>query len=312
MGENEKYIAVVGGTNIDMTATVDGEFRIGNMNNGSANIFLGGVGRNIALNLNHLDTPVELVSALGNDAFGRDVLNKAKEAGIGVDHTIVSDNYTSSIVLIISDAEKDMKTGVKAINPLELLTVDYLKEKASVIDGAAYSVVDASLPKDVLEHLGNHHKETVFFIDPASEVESEKIQDLIGEFEIVKPNQEEAEALSGVTIDDVEDAKVAAQKLIEKGVQHVFMTMADGGTVYSNGAEDLFIDIPTVDAVSSTGAGDALMAALTYCFYHGKEIEYSIKFAMAASVLILKSEESVHPEFSEDKIKETMEELGFL
>jgi len=229
-----------------------------------------------------------------------------------MNHTIVSDNYTSSTVLIISDAEKEMKGGVKAINPLELLTVDYLKEKASVIEGADYCVVDASLPKEVLEHLADQHKETVFFIDPASETESDKIQDLIGKFEIVKPNQEEAAALSGVTIDDVEDAKAAAQKLIKKGVQHVFMTMADGGTVYSNGDEALFIDVPSVDAVSSTGAGDALMAALTYCFYHSKEIEYSIKFAMAASVLTLKSEASVHSEFSEDKIKETMEELGFL
>jgi len=67
-----------------------------------------------------------------------------------------------------------------------------------------------------------------------------------------------------------------------------------------------------VNAVSSTGAGDALIAALTYSFYQDKEIEYSIQFSIAASVLTLKSEESVHPELSEGKIKKMMEELGFL
>jgi len=82
MDENKGYVAVIGGINIDMTATVDGEFRMENMNKGASNISLGGVGRNIALNLSHLDTPVELISALGNDAFGRDALHKAKEAGI--------------------------------------------------------------------------------------------------------------------------------------------------------------------------------------------------------------------------------------
>jgi len=122
----------------------------------------------------------------------------------------------------------------------------------------------------------------------------------------------EAEALSGIAIDDVKGAKEATQHLIEKGFKGVFITIQDGGVVYSNGDENLFIDAPIMDAVSSTGAGDALMAALTYCFYHSKEIEYSIKFAMAASVLMLKSEASVHSEFSENKIKETMEELGFL
>lgn len=146
-----------------------------------------------------------------------------------MDHTIVSDKHTSSTVMIISDSESNMETGVKAINPLELLTVDYLKEKAEVIDGAAYCVVDASLPREVLEHLVDHHQETVFFIDPASETESEKLQDFISKFDIVKPNQQEAETLSEMTIDDVKDAKKAAKKLVENGVQHVFITMDDGG-----------------------------------------------------------------------------------
>lgn len=312
MKKNERYIVVIGGINIDLKAIVDGEFRIGNMNKGTTSISLGGVGWNIALNLSYLDIPVKLISALGKDGFGRDALKRAKEAKIDMDHTIISDKYASSTVMIISDSEKEAETGVKAINPLELITIDYLKEKASVIDEAAYCIVDASLPREVLEHLEDYHKKTVFFIDPASETESERLQHFIGKFEIVKPNQQEAETLSGVKIVDVTDAKKAGQKLIEKGVRHVFITLDDGGTVYCSEEEDLFIDVPTIDSISSTGAGDALISAMVYCFYHDREIEYSIKFSIAASVLTLKSENPVHPEFSENNIKETMKELGFL
>jgi len=82
MEKYEKYVAVIGGTNIDMEATVDGEFNIGNMNKGSSNISLGGVGWNIALNLSYLNTPVELISALGEDAFGRDTLKKEKKLAL--------------------------------------------------------------------------------------------------------------------------------------------------------------------------------------------------------------------------------------
>jgi len=269
------------------------------------------VGRNIALNLRRLKVPVKLISALGDDVYGREALNEATEFGVDVTHTIVSTNDTSSTVIEIFDRDGAMKTGVKAPNPLELITIDYLKKKASVIDEADYCIVDASLSEDVLEYLGNNQKNTVFFVDPASKKDTEKLLDFIGKFEIIKPNQTEAEVLSGMTIENAEDAKKAAQKLNKKGVRQVYITLDDGGAVYHDGKEAIYIDGPKADPISTTGAGDAFDAALVYCLCHDLETDYSVKFATAASILTLQSEISVHPEFSEEKIKETMKEHGF-
>lgn len=308
MGKNqsERYVLIIGGVNIDIAVTIEGELHLEEMNPGSTNIALGGVGRNIALNLRRLKIPVKLISALTNDVYGKEAMNEATEYGVDMAHTVVSDNYTSSTVIEISDRDGTMKTGVKAANPLELITVDYLKKKASVIDEADYCVVEASLSEDVLEYLGNNHKNTVFFVDPASKKDTKKLLNHIGKFDIVKPNQTEAEVLTGITIENAKDAKKAAEMLIEKGVRKVFITLDDGGAVYHYGNEAVYIAAPKSDPISTTGAGDAFDAALIYCLYHDMETDYSVNFAIAASTLTLQTELAVHPELSEEKIKDTI------
>ena len=70
---------------------------------------------------------------------------------------------------------------------------------------------------------------------------------------------------------------------------------------------------PVGDGVAvgvATGAGDAFVAALTFCRMKDYEIEEAVRFSMAASILALSHEETINPNISEEKVFQKMKEAG--
>ncbi len=63
-------ICVIGGANVDITASSEEAFRIGDSNPGRVEVSWGGVGRNIAHNLALLGDEVQLLTIFGGGLFG--------------------------------------------------------------------------------------------------------------------------------------------------------------------------------------------------------------------------------------------------
>lgn len=118
------------------------------------------------------------------------------------------------------------------------------------------------------------------------------IEELIGLFDVVKPNELEGKVLTGV--DCREDPYEAARIIKSWGPNVVIVTLAELGSVIYDG--ERFIDIPPfeIDLIDSTGAGDTYMAGFTFEYLKTKDLRRSGCFASCVSSIMI---EQVGPAF---------------
>lgn len=306
--ENE-YVTVVGGTNIDIQGFTKNKLVLQDSNPGKVKISLGGVGRNIAENLVKLGVDVKLFSAVGNDMYGRRIIEECRVIGIDIDNVLILDDAASSTYLCILNEMGDMEVAISDMDIFNKITPEYIKNKKYIIKNSQVIVVDTNVPKGTLEYLVTNFSDKVFFLDTVSTTKAMKVKDIIGYFHTIKPNKIETEVLTGIKINGLDDLRKASHYFLNKGVKRVFISLGSEGIFYEDENKFNLIKPPSVKIVNTTGAGDAFLAALVYSYINQFSIYESARFGMAASVLALSHENTINPYMSVEKISKIIKEM---
>ncbi len=303
------YVCVIGGSNVDIQGFPDHELIYKDSNVGKVKISLGGVGRNVAENLARLGVATRLISVVGDDAYGRQILEEAEQIGLNMQDTLVLEGEQTSTYLSILDHTMDMVLAINHMASSDRMTVAFIKTKRQTIENAALCVLDTNVPAGVLAYVLTTFRDTVFFLDTVSTVKARKVKDLIGRIHTIKPNRLEAEILSGMPIRDAADLRQAVGILHEKGVRNIFISLGAEGIFYSNGEIARRLATPKVKIVNATGAGDAALAALSFGHLRARTIDEMAKLALAASIIALSSENTINPAMSEELLNDKVKEL---
>jgi pseudouridine kinase len=306
----EDYICVLGGSNMDIVGFPSGKLNAHDSNPGKVKISLGGVGRNIAENLVHLGVETKLISALGDDMYGKKILDHANAIGLDMKSTMVLSQRPTSTYLAILDEMGDMNAAISQMDIFDELTIDFIQSQRQVIENAKVCVVDTNMPEKLIGYVLDNFKNTDFFLDTVSTAKALKVKGRIGGFHTIKPNKMEAELLSGIKIFGKGDLLKTSQYFLDQGVKRVFITLGEDGVFLNDGKANKLIAAPKVKPVNATGAGDAFVAALAYCHFNSMETEDSARFAMGAAVLALSYEDTINPNISKQNINQTMKEIG--
>ena len=294
-------VVVAGGVNIDVGARSAGKLRLRDSNPGYVRTGLGGVGRNIAHNLTLLGAETELLTALGGDDYARAVAASCRELGIGIDRALrVPEAHTSTYVYI-NNEDGDMAVAVSDMAICERLTPDYFAACLDTLNGAALVVADTNLPEESLQYLAEHLT-VPLFIDPVSTAKAEKLAALLPKIHTLKPNGHEAELLSGVSVVDRNSARRAARKLIDMGVKQVVVSLGKEGFLAAAEDETVWQPAPDAEVVSTTGAGDALMAALAWSFLRGENLSRMAALGAAAAAIAIECAETINPDLSAEAV----------
>lgn len=289
------YVVVIGAANIDIGGHPKNDLIARDSNPGSISIGYGGVGRNIAHNLRMLDVPVKLISTVGEDALGRDLLEDCRNLGIDISDVLIDRNETSSMYMYINDVEGDMALALCHVKIDSLLTPEYFRDKMDTINNAKCVVIDCNLSPEAFEYLAKNCTAPIF-VDPVSQTHAHKIGDNLGYIHTIKPNALEAEYLTDMTIRTVEDAKSAANSLIETGIERVFLSMDKDGILAADREHMVMVPCCPTDMVCTTGAGDSSMAAIVWSYYNDvKDIAEVAKAANAVASLTIESVETINP-----------------
>jgi len=305
---DEDFVTVIGGVNVDIIGFPKDNLIQKDSNPGIVKISLGGVGRNIAENLVKLGIHSKLISAIGDDEYGRMVLTEAKNIGLDIKDSLILNNQPTSIYMAVLDKQGDMNVAISDMSIFEEISIDFIKQKKYLIENAKICVIDTNIPKEVIKYILLNNKKTDFFLDTVSTTKAMKIKDLIGKFHTIKPNKIESEKISGIKINCKKDLEICAEYFLNKGVKRVFISLGEEGLYYNDGTHKNYIPAHIVKVINSTGAGDAFMAALVYCYYNDFDIEYSAKFAMSASLLALSHEDTINPKMSVENIDKIVKE----
>jgi len=309
LSQEEPYICVVGGSNIDIQGCPKDSLILGDSNPGSVKTSLGGVGRNIAENLTRLGVKTKFLSVVGDDENGKRILAHAKSIDLHMENTLVVKGESTSTYLCVLDEKRDMNVAISYMDILKNMDIDYIKKNDYIIKNSKFCIVDANLP-EILEYLINTY-DVPFILDTVSASKAKNIKEFVGYFHTIKPNKMEAEVLSGIAINNEEDLKKAGKYFVDKGVTNVFITLGADGVYYKTPNIEGIIVPPTMEMVGATGAGDAFVAGLTYGLFNNKDIEEEIRFAIGASILAISCEETINPNMTSSLVKKTIENLKF-
>ena len=293
---------VIGGMNMDICGKPSGAFRMGDSNLGAVSLKPGGVGRNIAHNLCLLGAEVSLVSAVGNDLYGRSLKSYCDELGMDTHMVAVLDGCSTSTYLYVTDAEGDMVVAINDMDISRRIDPEYLKGHMDEINRADAVVVDANLSEEAIAYIADNCTAPLF-ADSVSAAKTKRLIPLFKKLEGLKPNAMEAHELTGC-----EKAEFAAKVLLDMGIKRVFISEGAEGMLAASGEEMVIQPRLSAKVVNTTGAGDSATAAMVWAIAQGMSLAQCAKAAAAAGAITVGSEYTNAPELSAKKVLELMEE----
>ena len=297
------YIVVIGGVNMDIGAVSAAPLVPRDSNPGRVTTSLGGVGRNIAHNLCLLGEQVSMVTVLGQDGFAQSVRENAADIGLDLSHSATIPGGRTGTYLFIDDCDGDMALAVNDMAIYDHITPEFLRQRLDYVNHADLVVAETNLPEASLQWLCTHCTAPIL-ADPVSTIKAPKLLPVLDKLTALKPNRMEAELLSGVKIADEDSLRRAAQALLDKGVQQVYISLgADGLYAADREGRTARIPCPRVEVVNATGGGDAMAAALASCIAHGRPLEECARMASGAGALACTAEETIHPGMSWENIQ---------
>ena len=305
----ENYVTVIGGSNMDIQGFPNNPLVMYDSNPGKVDISMGGVGRNIAENLSRLNVNTKLISAIGNDLYGNTILSECKNLNIDVNDCLVSDEYSTSIYVSILNNSKDMQLAISHMDIIEKLDESFIHSKHKSIDDSKAIVIDTNLSNEAIDFITRNYSHLPIFVDTVSTAKCLKIKDILDRFEGIKLNKYEAETLSGIKIENLDDVKKSCEFFINKGIKNVFITLGGDGVYCANTDKAVHIPGVKINIINATGAGDAFMSGIMYGFMNDLDLEETAKFSVGASILALSHKNTINPNLSVDLINQTIKEL---
>jgi pseudouridine kinase len=141
-----------------------------------------------------------------------------------------------------------------------------------------------------------------------STVKAEKLKPILHKIHTLKPNRLEAQLLSGVEICTKDDAQKAAEALLERGVQRVFISMGADGVFAADRHGQLWLQNLPGNMVNTTGCGDAFMAALVWAYLQQLDLKQAALAGLAAGSVAMESAETINPAMSAAQLRQRMAE----
>jgi len=283
-------ICVVGACNLDLISYVPRLPSMGETLHGSRfHMGFGGKGANQAIMAAKMGGAVTMVSKLGQDVFGENTLKNFKSWGVNTQHVHFTDQAFSGVAPIAVDPEGH-NSIIIVTGANDLLTGAEVEAARSAIASSSILVCQLEIPLDTslaaLRIAREEGVKTIFNPAPAlSEIPAE----IYHLSDIFCPNETETELLTGMSVDSVEEAEIAAKVLIDRGAAAVILTLGKRGSLLVTGTTIEHVPVEPVKALDTTGAGDAFVGSLAFFLAAGKSLSDAIERANRIAAISVQS-----------------------
>ena len=159
-------IIVIGAANIDLIGFSKDKLIYKDSNIGTLETFLGGVGRNIAENLKHLDFDVEFLSVLADDEFSKMIIDSCNDLDISIKHSLIRENRKTSFFMAIMNRFNDMALGLSAMDIYDDIPDSFILDNLEIIAQNDYCVLETNLPTHLKNKMTKKLFLKVFYLIP--------------------------------------------------------------------------------------------------------------------------------------------------
>lgn len=279
-------ITVVGSMNMDLVVKTDEIPKIGETLLGNELLQIpGGKGANQGVSIAKLEGDITFLGKVGKDGFGDELLKSMEEAGVNTEHIEKEDTSTG---IAIINVDKDGNNNIVVIPGANgMVDEGYLHRHLVAFEEADIVVFQLEIPletvREGLKIAKEHGKTTILNPAPAMELDEE----IIGNIDILVPNEHELERISGVEIKDDESIIRAAKVLLDKGINKIIVTLGSKGALYIDSNRNQFFKAYDVNVVDTTAAGDSFIGGFVASYIGDKDIERAIDMGQRTAALAI-------------------------
>ena len=248
----------------------------------------GGAAANVAMGMARLGASAAFVGAIGDDAPGTRFAEGMRAGGVDTSHLHVMEGQATSLACMFETPDGEYTfyvcPGSRTI-PSHCLAGDFVRSARLLYVTGHVLTEDESTCAAILDAMATARDAGVtvaldpgkFWLNPALE---SRVHEAVKHTDIILPNQEEAEQLTGR-----QAPRDAAADLLEAGVGIVSVTLGGRGCLAAS--EDRMVELPAfrVRTGSTVGAGDAYASGLLYSFLLKENLEEMAAFANAAAAI---------------------------
>lgn len=279
-------IAVIGSCMVDVTSYIDqipvaGETREVK----GFHLGCGGKGANQAIAAAKLGMDVFMLAKIGDDIFGEMTFKNFQLYNVNTKHikavkevsngiaTIIVDCFSQNRILINKGANSflvsaDITNAAEDIKQCDLLILQ-LEINLSTVYAAIEFAVEHHIP---------------VLLNPAPAVKKLDVA-MACKCDFFVPNETELGILTGLPVNSEKEIEKAALSLVDRGFKNVIVTMGSRGSLWITKNCCEHVPAYSVDAVDTTGAGDAFIGCFADTYLKTKDILKSMKRAAAFAAM---------------------------
>jgi pseudouridine kinase len=299
-------VLAIGGAGVDIVGRLKEELRPGAANPAQIRTSFGGVARNVAENLGRLGQEVTLISAVGEDEAGKQLLEQARDAGVDVSAVKRTHERQTGYYLGVVNPAGQLQFALDDMRAISAIDSAYIRQHAALFKQAALLFVDASLPKGTLRTVISLARQARLPIcaDPTSASLANRLLPYLSHLHLISPNGNEAGILCNQPFEETKRQQTleAAKKLVSQGVDIVLITLAEFGVCYATSQTNGYIPAVRTEILDPTGAGDALTATVLFSLLNAIPLDDAVRLGVTAASLTLRHPGSVLPDLSLEKL----------
>ena len=245
----------------------------------------GGKGFNQGVAAHKAGADVTMVTKLGKDSFANVALDAMKELNMKQDYVFVTEEAETGCALILVDENTSQNEIVVLLGACNTITDDEVDSLTNILKDSEYLLTqletNVSATNRVIDIAHKNHTKVILNTAPVQPIEDEVLKKVY----LITPNEVEAEILTGIPVDSKENADKAADWFFEKGVENVLITLGGRGVYIATDEKRAIIPAYHVEAIDTTGAGDAFNGGLVAALAEGKNLWEAAGFANALAAV---------------------------
>ncbi|WP_281335896.1 carbohydrate kinase family protein [Flavobacterium eburneipallidum] len=269
---------------------------------------IGGAPLNVASRLSSLGADIAMISGIGNDENGKNLVDYLNNSGINTEAVQINETYPTGIVNVILNEKGNASYDINY--PAAWDKIETTEQNLAVVKEADFFVFGSlssrdSVSRNTLKSLLEVAKYKIFDVNLRTpHYTKSNILELMYESDFIKFNDDELNEIC----EDLDSGKKSLEQNIKfisekTNTPTVCVTLGHHGAVlyYKNKFyHNCGFKVHVVDTV---GSGDSFLASIIYMLLTGQDPQYAINFASAVGSIVAQSE-GANPVISPSEIDE--------